>query len=45
LGESIFDRNFGTAGIAVGVLVVCGAALVWYRVKRGRKTAHSEPVL
>ncbi len=36
LGESIFDRDFGTAGIAVGVLVVCGGALLWFRLKRRR---------
>lgn len=37
LGESIFDRDFGTAGIALGVLAVAGGVLVWFRLRRARR--------
>jgi len=37
LGESIFARDFGTAGIAAGVLAAGGGVLVWFRLKRARR--------
>lgn len=43
LGESIFDRDFGTAGIAAGVLVLAGVGLLVYRLRRARRRAAKDP--
>lgn len=37
LGESIFDRDYDTAGVAIGVLVVLGLAVAWYRLRHKKK--------
>lgn len=37
LGESIFDRDYGTAGAAVGVLAVLGGAVAYYRRRNKKK--------
>lgn len=37
LGESIFDRDFGTAGVAVGVLAVIGCVIAWFRFRHKKK--------
>lgn len=36
LGESIFDRDFSSMGIVLGVLALAGIAALWIKVRRGR---------